>query len=185
MDASRQTHISKLLSLVLRHKPQAIGITLDAEGWAPVDELLDALRAHGTPLSHAELQEVVATNDKQRFRIDGAGERIRANQGHSIPVDLALTPREPPELLYHGTADRFLAGIRQHGLQKRSRQHVHLSPDEQTAHTVGHRHGKPVILRIRAGRMHRDGYVFYLSDNGVWLTEQVPAEYIESEVGIE
>ncbi|MHB0936382.1 MAG: RNA 2'-phosphotransferase [Armatimonadota bacterium] len=180
MEESRRTHISKLLSLVLRHQPEAIGVTLDAEGWVRIDELLNALHAHGTPLSRAELQEVVETNDKQRFRIDDAGERIRANQGHSIPVDLALTPREPPELLYHGTADRFLAGIRQHGLQKQSRQHVHLSPDEPTAHAVGRRHGKPVILRIRAGQMHRDGYPFFLSDNGVWLTEHVPAEYIES-----
>lgn len=184
MEESQRTHISKLLSLVLRHQPEAIGITLDAEGWVRIDELLDALHTHGTPLSRAELQEVVETNAKQRFRFDDAGECIRASQGHSISINLALAPREPPELLYHGTADRFLAGIRQHGLQKRSRQHVHLSPDADTAHAVGRRHGKPVILRIHAGQMHRDSYAFFLSDNGVWLTEHVPPEYIEPKAEI-
>jgi putative RNA 2'-phosphotransferase len=170
--------ISKFLSLVLRHKPQAIGITLDAEGWVAVDELLAAAGRHGQAITRQQLQEVVATNDKKRFSFSPDGQRIRANQGHSVDVDLGLAPCNPPELLYHGTVRRFLDSIRAKGLLRGSRRHVHLSLDQETAARVGQRRGRPVVLVIEAGRMHRDGHPFYQSENGVWLTEAVPPEYL-------
>jgi putative RNA 2'-phosphotransferase len=170
--------ISKLLSFVLRHRPQAIGITLDAEGWVAVDELLAAAARHGKPLTRQELEEVVATNDKKRFTFSPDGGRIRANQGHSVEVDLGLVPVEPPELLYHGTVERFLDGIRQQGLLRGKRHHVHLSVDRETATRVGRRRGRPVVLVVEAGRMHREGKAFFRSENGVWLTEAVPPEYL-------
>ena len=143
-----------------------------------MDELLDACRRHGKPISRWQLEEVVATNDKKRFSFSADGLRIRANQGHSVEVDLKLEPREPPELLFHGTVARFLDSIRRQGLARGSRQHVHLSPDEETARRVGQRRGRPAILVVEAGRMHRDGHPFYLSENGVWLTDAVPPEYL-------
>lgn len=170
--------LSKFLSRVLRHDPASIGVTLDAQGWADVDALLEGARRAGVPLTREALERVVAENDKQRYALSDDGRRIRANQGHSIPVDLGLEPVAPPEHLYHGTADRFVAAIRHDGLLPRRRTHVHLSPDEATAARVGARHGRPVVLTIDAGRMQRDGHVFYLSDNGVWLTERVPSEYL-------
>ena len=178
MTPDRTTHISKFLSLVLRHKPTEIGITLDEAGWVDVDILLDAMAHHGTCVSREELDHVVATNDKKRFAFSDDGQRIRASQGHSVQVELALPPATPPEVLYHGTATRFLAANRQTGLQKMQRQHVHLHHDVNTAASVGTRHGKLAMLQIRAGDMHRAGLNFYLSANGVWLTEVVPAEYI-------
>lgn len=174
----RHIHISKKLSLVLRHQPDAIGISLDEAGWIGVDELLQALAKHRFPVTLEELQEVVHTNDKQRFSFSADAARIRANQGHSIKVDLNLVPVEPPELLYHGTATRFLLSIKSTGLQKQNRHHVHLSADEETARKVGTRHGMPVILGIRSREMYQDGWVFYCSDNGVWLTDHVPTKYI-------
>ncbi|MFN8477207.1 MAG: RNA 2'-phosphotransferase [Kouleothrix sp.] len=177
MDA-QLIRFSKFISLVLRHQPQHYGLTLDAQGWATIDDLLAAANRAGVPLTHALLQQVVAQNDKQRFAISADGRAIRANQGHSIAIDLALTPREPPPLLYHGTASRFVASIRTQGLLRRSRQHVHLSPDITTATKVGLRHGSPVVLTVASGAMHRDGYQFYCSENGVWLVAAVPVAYL-------
>lgn len=179
MSTPRTEKISRLLSLVLRHDPGKIGITLDPEGWVPVDALLTALNRHRHPVDREILDEVVATNDKQRFAFDPGRTRIRANQGHSVAIDLALEPSIPPEFLWHGTVEKFLPAIREEGLQKRQRQHVHLSADEKTATTVGQRRGKPVLLHIRAGEMTRAGHPFYRSENGVWLTEHVPTAFIE------
>jgi len=170
--------LSKFMSLVLRHKPQEIGLELDANGWADVDELIARANVRGVRLNRQILQTVVETNDKQRFALSDDGTRIRASQGHSIEVDLALAPRQPPEILFHGTTSRFLESIRRQGLLRGKRQHVHLSPDEATATKVGQRHGKPVILRILAEQMHQAGRQFYLSANGVWLTEHVPCQYL-------
>ncbi len=167
---------SKFLSFVLRHKPEAIGISLDEEGWVSIRELLKACASSGRPITLDELNAVVEDNDKQRFVIRGS--RIRANQGHSIPIKLGLEPREPPNLLFHGTTKRLMPSIREFGLMKMKRQHVHLSPDEQTAIKVGRRHGKPVVLLIDSSAMHSSGLPFYLSDNGVWLTDAVPWQYI-------
>ncbi len=175
----RLVRLSKFLSRVLRHHPEAIGLTLDAQGWAEVAHLLVQARTHGVALTWETLQEIVAQNDKQRFAFSDEGTRIRASQGHSIPVDLGLAPTEPPELLYHGTAARFVAAIRGRGLLPGRRNHVHLSADETTATRVGGRHGDPVVLKVRAGLMHAAGYRFYLSANEVWLTEHVPALYLD------
>ena len=171
--------ISKFLSLVLRHDPGKIGLALDAAGWADVDELIAAAARAGVEIDRETLARVVAENDKQRFALSPDGDRIRANQGHSVRVDLGLEPQTPPEVLYHGTAARFVDSIRASGLHAASRTHVHLSPDEDTARRVGQRHGKPVVLRVAAGRMHCDGRPFFRSENGVWLTDAVPAEYID------
>ncbi len=176
---SRHIVISKFLSRVLRHDPKAIGITLDEAGWIQVDTLLQAMTAAGKPLSREVLQEVVRTNDKQRFSFSEDGTKIRANQGHSIKsINLGLSPVAPPELLYHGTVEKFLASIKQTGLQKRKRQHVHLSSNVETATRVGARRGDPVILQIQSSRMQTEGYTFFLSDNGVWLTDHVPPAFI-------
>ncbi len=169
---------SKFLSLVLRHRPDVVGITLDAEGWVPVEDLLAACAQHGRAISREQLDAAVRTNDKQRFAFSADGTRIRANQGHSVPIDLGLAPVEPPELLYHGTVPRFLESIRRDGLTKGQRRHVHLSPDVGTATKVGQRRGRPVVLVVEACRMFRDGHTFYRSENGVWLTDAVPPEYI-------
>ena len=178
IDKERTTRISKFLSLVLRHDPTAAGVTLDAEGWADLDELLAGAARNDFHFTLAELEEVVRTSDKQRFALDLEAKRIRANQGHSVSVDLGLTPEAPPPVLYHGTVERFLQSIMATGLEKRSRQHVHLSPDVVTATRVGSRRGQPIILQIDATSMHSAGFVFFRSANGVWLTEQVPPEYI-------
>ena len=178
MIKNRATSISKYLSLVLRHNPAAAGITLDAEGWVGVDDLLAGAARHGHSFTRAELEEVVQTNEKQRFIFSPDGQRIRANQGHSVSVDLGLTPKTPPDVLYHGTVERFLSSIMEKGLDKRSRQHVHLSLDIVTATRVGSRRGEPVILKIAAANMHSDGFHFYCSANGVWLTNRVPPQYI-------
>ncbi|QYF93324.1 RNA 2'-phosphotransferase [Massilia sp. PAMC28688] len=169
---------SRLLSLILRHDPGAIGLALDRNGWADVDELLRLANASGRALTRPLLLEVVARNDKQRFALDAGATRIRANQGHSIDVDLQLEPEVPPAHLYHGTAIRFLVAIRAQGLLPGARRHVHLSADLATARTVGARHGKAHVLLIRAADMHHDGHHFYRSANGVWLTAAVPARYI-------
>ena len=166
---------SKFLSLILRHDPGKIGLTLDPQGWADVEELLAKVPAK-FGLTRERLNELVPTNDKQRFAISEGGERIRANQGHSTKVDLALAPIEPPETLFHGTATRFLDSILAEGLKPGSRQHVHLSLDEETALKVGQRHGKPVILTLPALELHRADKQFYRSENGVWLTDFVPAD---------
>lgn len=171
--------LSVFLSLVLRHRPQEAGIVLDEHGWADVEELLAGVSASGRPLDRALLEEIVERDQKQRYSFSPDGRLIRANQGHSIPVDVEQEVKEPPEYLYHGTASRFLESIGREGLLPMSRLHVHLSGDADTALQVGKRHGSPVVLRVRSGEMSRRGHVFFLSANGVWLTGAVPAEYIE------
>lgn len=174
----RRTTVSKYLAKHLRHAPEALGLTLQDGGWVLVDDLLAAAEAHGFPIDYDELVEVVETNDKARFAFDATGDRIRANQGHSVAVELHLEGAEPPPLLYHGTVARSLAAIRAEGLSRMDRHHVHLSADVATARRVGARRGRPVVLTIHAGRMHRDGHRFYRSTNGVWLTEAVPPAYL-------
>ena len=171
--------ISKFLSYVLRHEPDAIGLDLDAQGWASVDELIARAAAKGTPLDRDGIAAAVATNDKQRFALSPDGARIRANQGHSIAVDLALAPQTPPDVLYHGTATRFVDSIRRQGLVAGERRHVHLSADRATATNVGARHGVPIVLVVDARAMHAAGLAFARSDNGVWLTGAVPAQYLD------
>ena len=170
--------ISKFLSLVLRHDPARVGLELDAGGWIDVEDLLRAAARAGFPFDHATLVRVITENDKQRFALSPDGVRIRANQGHSVPVDLGLSEVTPPAELFHGTADRFLASIRREGLNSRSRNHVHLSADEATARKVGQRHGRPVVLRVDAAAMSAAGHRFWRSENGVWLAERVPAEFL-------
>lgn len=169
--------ISKFLSLILRHQPETIGIKLDENGWVDIPVLLDAMAKSGNSITTEQLETVVSDNDKKRFIISDG--RIRANQGHSIDIVLGLEAQSPPQTLYHGTASRFLERIKQDGLMKMSRQHVHLSTNEETARSVGVRHGKPVILLVKSGLMHADGYEFMLSDNGVWLVDSVPFKYID------
>jgi putative RNA 2'-phosphotransferase len=178
MNSQDATFHSKFLSRHLRHKPEAIGLTLQTGGWVAVDDLLAACATHGHPLTRDELDDLVEDNDKQRFAYDEAGQRIRAQQGHSVEVDLQLAPAEPPAELYHGTAPAALPAIRATGLQKMSRHHVHLTADKTTARRVGQRRGRPVLLAIDAAALHAAGGVFYRSGNGVWLIEAVPPQYV-------
>jgi putative RNA 2'-phosphotransferase len=175
---NRAVQISKFLSLVLRHQPEKIGLRLSQSGWASVEELIKASRQRGIVFTLEELQNVVASNDKKRFSLSEDGLWIRANQGHSIEVELGYAPTTPPGVLYHGTAERILTSIKKQGLIKGKRRHAHLSADVDTATKVGLRHGKPVVLKVEAGKMHQDGFVFYLSANKVWLTEHVPIQYL-------
>jgi putative RNA 2'-phosphotransferase len=170
--------VSKRLSYVLRHEPSSIGLTLDAAGWAGVDDLLGALGAHGLLLTRAELEHVVAANDKRRFAFDEAGTRIRASQGHSVDVVLGYRPLTPPAVLFHGTADRHLPAILAEGLRPGRRHAVHLSADVDAARLVGRRHGRPVVLRVDAAGMVATGAVFTRSDNAIWLVSAVPAEFL-------
>jgi putative RNA 2'-phosphotransferase len=176
--ASRLVELSKFLSFVLRHKPEAIGLTLDAQGWGWIEELVLKSNAAGTRLARNDVLRIVETSEKKRFTLSDDGQRIRAAQGHSVAVDLGLTPREPPAVLYHGTATRFLDRILAEGLTPQGRQQVHLSTDQETAQHVGQRHGKPVVLLIDARRMHQEGFEFFLAENGVWLTHQVPPDFL-------
>ncbi|MBM3604700.1 MAG: RNA 2'-phosphotransferase [Alphaproteobacteria bacterium] len=169
---------SRYLSLVLRHKPEEIGLTLDAAGWARIDQLLPALGKAGYRMSRDELLALVQENDKKRFTISDDGAFIRAAQGHTVKVVLDLEARIPPEVLYHGTARRNLAYIFAQGLKSGQRQQVHLSADNATAEAVGRRHGKPVVLRVSALRMHHEGHLFFQADNGVWLTDSVPPRFL-------
>ena len=166
---------SKFLSLILRHKPQIIGIELDEHGWADVDELISRVKN----LDRATLEQIVATDEKQRYSFSADKKLIRANQGHSIPVDVELAESEPPEILYHGTSESFGSAIIAQGLLKMSRLYVHLSSDIETAEKVGRRHGKPKIFLVESLKMFNDGYKFFRSVNGVWLTEHVPAKYLK------
>ncbi|MFG2114999.1 RNA 2'-phosphotransferase [Streptomyces sp. NPDC048718] len=175
-DEKRVVRVSKYLSKHLRHQPDRIGIALDPHGWTEIDTLLRAAAAHGFPITRAELDHVVAANDKKRFTVEGT--RIRAAQGHTIPVDLDLPPAEPPAYLYHGTIAARLPAIREEGLRSMARHHVHLSRDRETATRVGARRGRPVVLAVDAGAMHQGGHVFHVSANGVWLTAAVPPRYI-------
>lgn len=171
--------VSKFLSLVLRHRPSVIGMQLDENGWLNIDDLIRNANKDGRKLDRQLIEQVVSENDKQRFTISSDGLYIRANQGHSVrTVNLELTPVAPPTQLFHGTVADFVASIRTQGLLKRRRNHVHLSADIETATKVGSRRGKPMILKVDSGRMHSSGHEFFLSKNGVWLTECVPVEFI-------
>jgi putative RNA 2'-phosphotransferase len=178
LDERRLVRISKYLSKHLRHQPERLGLRLAPGGWVAVDELLDACARNQFPISRAELEEVVARNDKQRFAFDPGGGMIRANQGHSVEVDLGLEPVEPPAVLYHGTGEQTAEAIQRGGLLKMRRQHVHLSPDVETATRVGARHGRPIVFEVDAHALHAAGHPFYLSANGVWLTDHVPPVYL-------
>ncbi len=180
MDDARLTRISKYLSKHLRHAPEKLGLTLGPGGWVGVADLLRAAAQHGFTFSRAELDDVVATNNKQRFAFDPTGTQIRANQGHSVPVDLELAPQVPPPILYHGTGAGSVAAIRQQGLLKMNRHAVHLSADQETAQRVGARHGRPVVFVVDAAAMHAAGHLFYCAANGVWLTDEVPPAYLTS-----
>jgi len=178
MNEKDTVSISKFLSLVLRHQPQLIGIELDEQGWVNVDELLKQANVHGNNLDMELLSHVVETNSKKRFAFDQNRQRIRASQGHSVEVELGYQPQMPPEILYHGTGEKSVTAIQESGLEKRSRQHVHLSRDIETAIQVGSRHGKPAVFNVLAGEMHKNGCVFYLSENKVWLTDKVPVQFL-------
>ncbi len=179
MNDNEKIRISRFLSLVLRHKPSEAGIRLDENGWADVGELIEGVRNRDRNLTMDLLREIVATDDKNRYAFSDDLRKIRANQGHSVAIDLKLKPVEPPEFLYHGTASRFSTQIQNEGLKPRSRQFVHLSSDKKTAVNVGARHGVPVIFRVHARKMYLEGIVFYLSENKVWLSSHVPTEYLE------
>jgi len=177
--SDKHKNYSKFLSYVLRHKPESIDIILDENGWVEVSTLLEASQKAGQNISRELLKEIVETNDKKRFAFSETEDRIRASQGHSVKnIDLDLEPIEPPEILYHGTVKKFIKAIEKGGLQKMNRQYVHLSSTKEIATSVGSRRGKPIILKVRALSMYKVGYHFYLSANGVWLTDTVPFEYI-------
>lgn len=178
MNEKEKKEISKFLSLVLRHQPEVIGIYMDENGWVAVEELIEKCKSKKIHFDREGLQEIVSTNDKQRFAFSNDKSRIRANQGHSLDIDLALEPQQPPSMLYHGTADKNIESILIHGIIKISRQHVHLSTSIETAIAVGARHGKPTILCVDTGAMYNDGYTFYLSENKVWLTDVIPSQYL-------
>jgi putative RNA 2'-phosphotransferase len=169
---------SKFISLILRHKPEEIGITLDEHGWANVDELIAGI-AKTQPFDMSMLEEIVRMDEKQRYSFNEDKTLIRANQGHSIPVDVELEQKTPPEILYHGTGEKYASSIEKQGLIPKSRLYVHLSSDYDTAVKVGSRHGKPVVYTVAAGEMQENGYVFYFSVNGVWLTKSVPLQYLK------
>ena len=178
MNKNRTRHISKFLSFVLRHQPGMAGLSLDQEGWVEVEALLAGAKRAGIAITREELLRIVATSDKQRFALSENNRRIRANQGHSLPIDLGLEPSEPPAVLFHGTVDNAVLSILTMGIEKRSRQYVHLSPDVDTALKVGARHGRSVVLRVNASAMHAVGHRFYLSNNGVWLVDSVLPQFV-------
>ena len=179
----RLERLSKFISMILRHKPQVIGITLDEHGWADVDELIKGINETGEEVefSKATLETIVKTDKKQRYSVSQDKTLIRANQGHSIPVDVELEKKEPPKVLYHGTGVKSVKAIQEQGLLPMERLYVHLSTDVETATNVGKRHGTPVIFKVNTEQMQKDGYDFFQSINGVWLTKEVPAKYLELE----
>ena len=171
--------ISKFLSFILRHNPDSIHLQLDKHGWASIDEFIENAKKYAhKDITYDMIEHIVNHNDKQRFALSADGEKIRANQGHSIHIDLGLTPIIPPDVLYHGTAIRFYEAIMAQGIKPMNRQYVHLSETEETAINVGSRHGKPIVLKILSSEMRQDGFIFYKSENGVWLTNRVPKNYI-------
>jgi putative RNA 2'-phosphotransferase len=179
MTGKEKVSVSRFISPILRHNPQAIGITLDSGGWADTNALISGMNVKGRSITVEQLKEIVASNDKQRFKFNDDYSKIRANQGHSVPVDVGLKETQPPDVLYHGTASRFIGAIQGKRLIPQSRLYVHLSADTETAYKVGKRYGKPVVLTIDSSRMYKDGFRFYLSANNVWLISAIPAEYIE------
>lgn len=170
--------ISKFIALILRHKPETIGISLDEHGWANVSELVEGINRQ-QPFTMTDLEEIVKTDNKQRYSFNEDKTLIRANQGHSVPVDVELPEKEPPEFLWHGTGEKYTESIDKIGLIPKSRLYVHLSGDLETAKIVGKRHGKLVVYKVKSGEMAKDGFVFYQSVNGVWLTKEVPVKYLE------
>ena len=178
MNKKTQTKLSKFLSLVLRHQPQTIGITLSEQGWVDTQTLIEKMNEYGKPINMDTLSMIVETNAKKRFAFNADQSRIRANQGHSVDIDLGYVQKTPPNILYHGTAQQNIDSIFKIGVDKRNRHHVHLSQEIDTAYKVGQRHGKPIILHVLAKEMHGVGFKFYESDNKVWLTDHVPVEYI-------
>ncbi len=179
MNQKKRVKLSKFLSYILRHNPRSINLTLDAGGWCSIKSIIRAAQSKSRCFTAEDIFEVVTTNDKQRFALNADKTKIRANQGHSLPVDLGLTSQKPPDFLFHGTAEKYLDSIRERGLITKKRRFVHLSTDYETAVKVGRRHGKPIVLRIDAGKMHRDDFRFYLSENGIWLVSAVPETYFE------
>lgn len=179
----RLERLSKFISMILRHKPQVIGITLDEHGWADVDELIKGINETGEEIEFSKdtLETIVKTDKKQRYSFSQDRTLIRANQGHSIPVDVELEKKEPPKVLYHGTGVKSVKAIQEQGLLPMERLYVHLSIDVKTATNVGKRHDTPVIFQVNAEQMQKDGYDFFQSVNGVWLTKEVPAKYLELE----
>lgn len=173
-----EKNVSRMLSKYLRHCPQDIGLTLMEGGWVYVSDLIEACKKHGFPFTKETLQLIVENNDKKRFSFDSTGDKIRANQGHSVDVDLQLEEKVPPVILYHGTAKSSVPSILKDGLKKCNRHHVHLSSNRETAMKVGSRHGSPICLEINSGQMYNENYKFYQSENGVWLTDHVPVKYI-------
>ncbi|WP_159023131.1 RNA 2'-phosphotransferase [Formosa sp. L2A11] len=174
-----QTHISKFLSLVLRHKPETIGIKLDQNGWIEINELINKSSKYGVNFDRDTLNHIVATNSKKRFAFNDKQDKIRASQGHSIAIQLGYKNQKPPEILFHGTAEKSLQSILEKGLKKQDRQHVHLSSNIETATKVGQRHGKPYVFLVLAEQMYKDNFEFFLSENGVWLTNNVPKKYLK------
>ena len=174
--------ISRYISLILRHKPEVIGITIDEYGWANVEELIQGIEKSNPEFNMEALEEIVKTDNKQRYSFNDDKTLIRANQGHSIQVDVELIEKEPPCILYHGTGEKYVTSIDQNGLIPKSRLYVHLSKDVETAKAVGKRHGKEVVYSINSGQMYKDGYKFYLSKNEIWLTKKVPKKYLMKEV---
>ncbi len=178
MNEKDKKRIGKFISLVLRHEPEFIELEMDEQGWVNVDELIAKCALKRISFTKLQLEEIVETNDKKRYSFNSDRTRIRANQGHSVDIELGLIALQPPEYLYHGTADRFIASILEKGIQKMSRQHVHLSKDKETAVKVGSRHGRPYVLTVMSGKMYQNGIRFYQSENGVWLTDCVSPEYL-------
>lgn len=176
------TKVSKFISLVLRHKPETIGLALDENGWVSSDLLIQGMEKAGYKISVEQLKEVVCSNDKQRFKFNEDFSKIRANQGHSVNIDLHLEPKSPPKILFHGTAIKNIDSIKLHGLLKKDRNHVHLSDNTETAMKVGMRYGQPIVLKIDSNRMDADGILFYCSENGVWLTDNIDVKYISFEL---
>ncbi len=180
MTENQTNDLSKFIALILRHKPQTIGIQLNKNGWANVDELIKGISKHKKkPFSMEMLEQIVVEDEKKRYSFNDNKTLIRANQGHSISVDVELKECRPPEILYHGTSEKFVSSIDHEGLLPKSRLYVHLSKDIETAKSVGSRHGNPIIYKVKSLAMHNVGYKFYLSTNGVWLVQKVPVEYLE------
>lgn len=177
--SKKDVDLGRFISLILRHQPEAIGISLDENGWANTDELIAGINEKGESITKEDLDRIVRENNKKRYIFNEDKTKIRANQGHSIEVDIGLEPVIPPAFLYHGTGEKSVSNIMAVGIEKRSRQYVHLSSDLDTAVRVGARHGSPVVFTVKAGEMYEKGWIFYRSENGVWLCEYIPKEFVE------